>query len=83
MLAAMLLSARHIHVAMRNYVMANIGMASEIESYKSELSSASARERSIVIKQAASAERLLWMQEIHDGLRSHLIAARFLADKTA
>ena len=35
----------------------------------------------MAVQQAASAERLHWMQEIHDGLGSHLIAARFLADK--
>lgn len=83
MLAAMLLGARHIHVALQNYEMANIGMAREIETYKSELAAATERERSLAIQQAASAERLHWMQEIHDGLGSHLIAARFLADRSS
>lgn len=83
MLAAMLLGARHIHVAMKNYEMANIGMAREIETYKSELAAATEWERSLAVQQAASAERLHWMQEIHDGLGSHSIAARFLADRTS
>ncbi len=82
-LAAMLLGARHIYMAMKNYEMANISLSREIQNYKAELAAASEREKALAIEQAASAERLHWMQEIHDGLGSHLIAARFLADKTA
>lgn len=80
-LAAMLLGARHIHMAFKNHEMANIGMAREIETYKAELALLSRKEQALAVQQAASAERLHWMQEIHDGLGSHLIAARFLADK--
>lgn len=82
-LAAMLLGARHIYMAMKNYEMANISLSREIQNYKAELAAASEREKALAIEQAATAERLHWMQEIHDGLGSHLIAARFLADKAS
>lgn len=80
-LIAMLFAARHIYLSMRNYQQININLSNEVAAYKAELTAISEREKALAIEQAASAERLHWMQEIHDGLGSHLIAARFLADK--
>jgi signal transduction histidine kinase len=39
------------------------------------------QEKKLAVDQASETERLRWLHEIHDGLGSHLIAARFLADK--
>jgi signal transduction histidine kinase len=80
-LIAMLFAARHIYLSMRNYKLTNLSLSKEIEAYKDELAAISEREKALAIEQAATTERLHWMQEIHDGLGSHLVAARFLADR--
>lgn len=80
-LAAILIGARHLYEAFRNYEMANGQLRQEVDAYKAELASSAEREKALAVDQAAATERFHWMQEIHDGIGSHLIAARFIADK--
>lgn len=53
----------------------------EISAFKSQILETKEQEKKLAVDQASETERLRWLHEIHDGLGSHLIAARFLADK--
>ena len=53
----------------------------EIQAFKSEILQTKEQEKILAVNQASEVERMRWLHEIHDGLGSHLIAARFLADK--
>lgn len=78
-----LIATRYISEAFRTFELTNGRLHQEVDTYKAKLAVISERERVRAIEQAAANERSHWMQEIHDGLGSHLIAARFIADKAS
>ena len=82
-LAAILIGSRHVYAAFKNYELINGQLRHEVEAYKMELVAGAEREKAMAAEQAAANERIHWMQEIHDGLGSHLISARFIADKAS
>ncbi|MGV0959319.1 MAG: sensor histidine kinase [Limnohabitans sp.] len=73
--------AKNFDQFFKHYEMINGRLREEVETYKEQLTRTSESEKKLAVMQAAEIERNHWMQEIHDGLGSHLIAARFLTDK--
>jgi hypothetical protein len=75
--------SKSIYKIFENYETANNSLRQEVDTYKTELAAAAELAQRFAVENAAAMERDHWMQEIHDGLGSHLIAARFLADKAS
>ncbi len=75
--------SKSVYKIFENYEAANNSLRQEVDSYKTELAAAAELAQKFAVEHAAAMERDHWMQEIHDGLGSHLIAARFLADKAS
>lgn len=74
-------SSRLIYQSFIKYESSKELVSQEIESFKSEILESKEQEKKSAVNQASETERLRWLHEIHDGLGSHLIAARFLAEK--
>lgn len=73
--------AHRLHKAFLRYETLTHALQVEVHRYKIEVDERSQREQALAVRAAGEAERTRWMQEIHDGLGSHLIGTRFLSDK--
>ncbi len=83
MLMMLLIFARGLEKSFRNFQITNEELREEISTYKKNLAAAAEQEAKFRAEHAAAMERDYWLREIHDGLGSHLIAARFLTDKVS
>lgn len=63
----------------RRYRELSLSLAQDVAQARAELHAAAEREQALAVREAAASERLHWMQEIHDGIGSQLLAARLLA----
>lgn len=75
------LFAGHLEKSLKRFRLTNKKLQEEIDTYKQSLADAAKQAEKFAAEHAAARERDYWLREIHDGLGSHLIAARLITDK--
>ncbi len=69
-----------IRLAYRGTMARNVDLDEKLRRYKAELAESMAREQASAILDASRRERKHWIQEIHDGVGSLIVAARILSE---